>query len=109
MLTALLLLSAQTAVQPAPASPSSDSIDVTASLVAYRDWRLCLDSRLGPPPRARRPKRSAIEAALVTCRSHEDSLRSALAVAFGPSEGAEMFAKFARDSRAEIGLPPEKH
>ena len=99
MLTVLLLIAA---AQPAAAAPAEASIDVTASLIAYRDWRLCLDSRLGPPPRARPPKRKALEESLAACASHEQLLQSALATAFGPTEGAEMFAKFARDTRAEI-------
>lgn len=107
MLTALFLAAAPLApAPPAPAPPPRDAIDVTASLVAYRDWRLCLDARLGPPPRPRRPKRKAAEAALAECRSHEDGLRTALAAAFGAAEGAGMFAKFARDTRAEIGAAP---
>jgi hypothetical protein len=103
MLTALLLALAQTA----PQSPPKDAIDVTASIMAYTDWRLCLDSRLGPPPRVRRPRRKALEAALAACHPHEDSLQAALTAAWGPAEGAEMFAKFARDTRAEIGAPPQ--
>jgi hypothetical protein len=99
----LLLLLA--AAQPAAAPPPKGAIDVTASIIAYRDWRLCLDSRLGPPPRARRPKRKALAAALATCRSNEEALRTALAAAWGPVEGAAIFAKFARDTRAELGAP----
>jgi hypothetical protein len=30
-----------------------------------------------------------------------------MAIAFGPFEGAGIFAKFARNNRAEIGLPAE--
>jgi len=104
MLTALLLAAAQ----PAQAAPPDDAIDVTASIIAYRDWRLCLDGLLGPPPRPRRPRRADVEAAFAACRAHEDSLRTATAAAFGPAQGAEVFADFRTRTRAELGASVAK-
>jgi hypothetical protein len=103
---ALFLLAALQAA-PAPPVAADKPIDVTASLIAYRDWRLCLDGVLGPPPRARMPKPKAVEAAFEACRSHEDSLRKAVVDAFGPEEGGQAFDRFRRGTRTELGVPPE--
>ena len=106
MLIALLI-----AAQPAPAAepaPAEPAVDVTDSLIAYRDWRLCIDARLGLPPRLRVPSQAAVEAALASCRSHEESLRQAIATAFGPAQGAELFAGFAARTRTEIAAPHSK-
>ncbi|HEV7660372.1 MAG TPA: hypothetical protein VGO55_11055 [Allosphingosinicella sp.] len=101
MLTALLLAFAQPA--PAPAPAPRPGIDVTASVGAYIDWRMCLDGRLGPPPRPRQPGQAELEAAFAACRSHEDSMRTATAAAFGPAQGAEVFERFVRGAREELG------
>ena len=106
MLSLLLVAALQAAPAPA-AAPAEKPIDVTASLIAYRDWRLCLDGVLGPPPRARPPKPKAVEAAFVTCRSHEVALREAVVAAFGPEQGGQAFDRFVRGARGELGVPAD--
>jgi hypothetical protein len=109
MLTALFLLAiAQTAAAPAPAPAPGPPIDVTASVGAYIDWRMCLDGRLGPPPRPRQPTQAALEAAFAACRSHEDTMRTATTAAFGPAEGAGVFERFVRGAREELGASPAR-
>ncbi len=104
MLTALLLAAAQPA--PVPSPPPEKKIDITATMEAFLEWRACLDVLLGPPPRARRPKRAEADAAFARCRSREDTLGAAAKAAFGPGSGDELFGRFSRDARAELNASP---
>lgn len=102
MLIALLL-----AAQPAPPpSPPKESIDITATMNAYLNWRACLDVLLGTPPRARQPKRKEADAAFARCRSYEATLETAVKAAFGPGQGSQAFDRFARQARAELNGSP---
>lgn len=102
MLTALLIAAAQ----PAPASPPKGSIDITATMDAYLNWRACLDVLLGMPPRARQPKRAEADAAFARCRSYESTLEKAVKAAFGPDQGSQAFDKFASQARSELNGSP---
>jgi hypothetical protein len=95
MLIALLLAAA-----PAAASPQDKALEASPTFLAYREWRICLDGRLGRPPRLR-PSRAALEAALSACRPKEEALGSAAAGEWGPAAGPVMFQAFSRDVRAE--------
>ncbi|HEX8239418.1 MAG TPA: hypothetical protein VF574_06740 [Allosphingosinicella sp.] len=96
MLIALLLAAAQ----PAQVSPQDKALEASRTFRAYREWRICLDGRLGRPPRLR-PSPAALEAALSACRSQEEALGAAAAGEWGPAAGPVMFQAFSRDVRAE--------
>ena len=102
MLTALLLAAAQPS-QPAPPPAAEPPIDVTATIIAYVKWRTCLDVYLGPPPRARPPRKDEREKAFAACRAFEDTLRTESVAAFGEKDGAEMFARSMSTTRSELG------
>lgn len=109
MLAALLLAAAQPAPAPPPAPPPKESIDVTATMKAYLNWRACLDVFLGVPPRARQPKRKEADAAFARCGSYEAAVETAAKAAFGPGAGDELFDKFSTRARAELnGTPPRR-
>ena len=69
-------------IPPPVANPQPPAIDVTASMAAYRDWRICLEAALATD--ARRSARVRADAA------------------FGPG-GTELADRFRRDTRAELG------
>ncbi|HEY0011687.1 MAG TPA: hypothetical protein VGB79_02405 [Allosphingosinicella sp.] len=109
-----LLLAAAHAVQPDPnaatspppvANPQPPAIDVTASMVAYRDWRICLEAALATD--GRRSARVRAEGAFETCSAQEQALSVATLAAFGPDGGADLMGRFSRDTRAELGAPPQ--
>jgi hypothetical protein len=103
MLIVLLLAAAQ----PAPASPpKEETINFTATMEAFLEWRACLDVLLGPPPRPRQPKRAKADAAFARCLSREAKLELAAKEAFGPKDGQDLFEKFSRDARAELNGSP---
>jgi hypothetical protein len=101
MLIALLLASAQPAKPPA----QEGAIDATPTIMAYVNWRVCLDGRLGPPPRRDAPTPRALEAAFAACRPQEEALRAATIAAFGPERGGEAYANMVRGARAEVSAP----
>ena len=110
MLIALLVAAAQPAqaAQPSqPAQPPAEepAIDVTASVRAYVNWRVCLDSQLGQPPRPVAPAPRAVDAAFAACRPQQDTLRAATAAAFGPQGGAEVYATMVREGRTQVSAP----
>jgi hypothetical protein len=106
----LLVLAALQAAQPgsnaaapsAPpiANPQPPAIDVTASMAAYRDWRICLEAALVTD--TRRSARVRADAAFETCAAQEEALSVATIAAFGLG-GAELMSRFSRETRAELG------
>lgn len=99
MLIALLLAAAQAA----PASPQDKALEASPTFQAYRDWRICLDSRLGRPPRLLRPGRAALEAAFSECRPKEEALGSAAKRVWGPVAGPPMSEGLSKGIRSEYG------
>lgn len=112
MIAALLLAAAQPAPASPPASPPAsspaESIDVTATMEAYLNWRACLDFLLGMPPRARQPKRKVADAAFEKCGSYEAALETAAKAAFGPGKGDELFTKFYTQAQVELNGSPKR-
>ena len=89
------------ATSPPPvADPQPPAVDVTASMVAYRDWRICLEAALATD--GRRSARVRADGAFETCAAHEEALGVATIAAFGPG-GAELMSRFSRETRAELG------
>lgn len=110
MLIALLLAAAQPVPDPAsaPAPPPRESIDITATLEAYLNWRACLDLLLGMPPRPRQPKRKVADAAFARCGSYEAAFETAARAAFGPGKGDEYFNQLSTKARAELNGTPRR-
>jgi hypothetical protein len=98
MLIALLLAAA-----PAPLSPQDKALEASPTYQAYRDWRICLDSRLGRPPYVIPPGRAALEAAFAECRSREEALGSAAKAEWGATAGPPMFEAFSKGIRTDYG------
>jgi hypothetical protein len=99
MLIALLLAAAA----PAPASPEDKALEASPTFQAYREWRLCLDGRLGRPPYLLPPGQAALEATFSECRPKEEALASAAKAEWGPAAGPAMFDSFSKEIRAEYG------
>jgi hypothetical protein len=100
MLIALLL---------AAATPAQDkALEADPTFQAYRDWRICLDSRLGRPPRPPRG-RAEIEDAFSACRVQEEALGAAARAKFSPVAGAGIFEGLSKSIRAEYGAGPSPH
>jgi hypothetical protein len=94
------------ATSPPPvANPQPPAIDVTGSMAAYRDWRICLEAALATD--GRRSARVRADGAFETCSPHEAALSAATIAAFGPDGGAELMGRFSRETRAELGASPQ--
>jgi hypothetical protein len=99
MLIALLLAAAQ----PAAASAQDKALEASPTFRAYRQWRVCLDSRLGRPPRPKQPGPAEVAAAFSACRPQEEALGAAAKADLGPAAGAPTFEALSRDIRSEYG------
>lgn len=99
MLIALLLAAAQ----PAPASPQDKALEASPTFRAYREWRICLDGRLGRPPYLLKPGKAALEAAFSACRPQQEALGSAAEGEWGPAAGPPMAQGLSNSIRAEYG------
>jgi hypothetical protein len=96
------------ATSPPPvANPEPPAIDITAGMRAYAEWRMCIDAARGAGPDQRSPRRRA-DAAIASCAVHEEALSTATLAAFGPAAGADLMARFRRDTRAQIGASPPR-
>jgi hypothetical protein len=99
MLLALLLVAAG----PAQPSPQDEALEANPAFRAYREWRICLDDRLGRPPRLRRFGQAELETAFAACRARQEALGTAARAHYGPAAGAGMAEGLMKSVRSEYG------
>jgi len=104
VLIALALSAAQPAAPtPPPAARAPETaIDVTAGVIAIRDWLTCLDAEGARATATREAGAAQMRGAFSACAGWEESTRTAVTAAFGAERFRDIAARLRREWPAQF-------